>query len=93
MLMKIDIAKISKLAGLTLTDSEIKKFSKQLAEVINYVDKLSEISFKNSTAENSYHNLKNSSRGDRLDPSLNQEEALSNHKKSTNGYFTTKRIL
>lgn len=91
--MKIDIAKIAKLAGLTLTDSEIKKFSKQLAEIISYVGKLSEISFKTEAVKSSYHNLKNSTRLDRIDPSLNQDEALSNHKKSTNGYFTTKRIL
>lgn len=91
--MKIDIIKIAKLANINLTSDETKKFSKQLAEVINYVDKLSEISFKSVTPKSSYHNLKNSSRGDRIDPSLNQEEALSNHKKSTNGYFTTKRIL
>lgn len=91
--MKIDVPHVAKLANLPLTDEEIKKFDKQLAETLAYVDNLKEIDTTKVTATSQVTGLENITREDIAQESLTQEQALSNAKKTYNGSFEVDAIL
>ncbi len=91
--MKINIKRIAKLADLTLSSSEEKKFEKQLEATLEHVDRLQEIDTSKVTGTNEVTNLANVTREDIVEPSLTQEEALQNAKKTYNGFFVVPVIL
>lgn len=101
--MKIDVPHIAKLANLPLKPQEIKKFEKQLSEILSYVEKLKEVDTKNVDITSQVTGLENVTREDKTTPSLTQEEALSNiplrqsfegqAKSQHNGLFKVKAIL
>ncbi len=84
---------IAKLANLSLSDEELEKFSGQLSETINYVEKLSELNTENVLPTSQTTGLKNIFRKDEVRPSLTQEEALSGTKNKHKGYFVTKSVF
>jgi aspartyl-tRNA(Asn)/glutamyl-tRNA(Gln) amidotransferase subunit C len=91
--MKIDVPHIAKLANLPLSDEEIKKFDKQLAETLKYVENLAEIDTKNLKPTSHVTGLENVTRDDVAQPSLTQKQALSNAKKTYHGSFEVEAIL
>ena len=91
--MKIDVSHVAKLANLPLTDEEKKKFEAQLEETIAYVDQLSEIPTEKTPPTNQVTGLENVLREDKVKPSLTQEQALNNAKKTHNGFFVVPAIL
>lgn len=92
-LTQAKVKHIAKLADLRLSPSEIKAFSKQLSEVLSYVDKLQELYTTKVEPTSQVTGLKNVFREDVVEQSLTQEEALSNAKKAYKGYFVTKGIF
>lgn len=93
MFMKIDVNHIAKLANLPLTDSEKKKFEKQLGETLDYVKQLEEIDTKGVEPTSQVTGLENVTREDIPTPSLPQEAVLKNAKSTHNGFFKVKAIL
>lgn len=92
--MKIDVSHIAKLANLTLTEEEKKKFEKQLEETLNYIEKLKEVDTENVEPTSQVTGLENITRDDTTRPSLSQEEALKNAKdKIHNGFFKVKAVI
>lgn len=91
--MKFDIKHVAKLASLTLTEEEEKKFSAQLEETVNYIEGLNEVNTDNVQPTSQVTGLENITREDMVRPSLSQEEALSNAKSTYNGFFRVKGIL
>lgn len=91
--MKIDVKHIAKLANLTLTDEEIKKFENQLSETIEYVEQLKEVDTTDVPSANQVTGLENIFSNDEAQISLSQEEALSNAKSTHNGMFKVNAIL
>lgn len=91
--MKIDVAHVAKLANLPLRPEEKEKFEKQLAETLEYVNRLEEIDTKGIEPTSQVTGLENITRKDETTPSLTQEEALSNTKNKYNGLFKVKAIL
>lgn len=91
--MKIDVVHIAKLANLTISKEERKKFESQLYSVLEYVNKLKEIDTKNVEPTSQVTGLENVTREDEAKPSLSQDEALSNTKSKHNGFFKVKAIL
>jgi len=90
---KIDIDYVTKLANLELTPKEIKKFSKQLPQILEYVGKLSEVDTKNVSPLAHAAGLKNVWRKDEVIPSLTPQEALANAKETHNDLFKVKAIF
>lgn len=90
-----DVAKVAKLASLTLSDDEIKKFPEQFNKTIEVIDQLSELDTSNVKPTSQVIDLKNITRPDVVDTErvLSQASALSNAKKTHNGYFVVKQIL
>jgi aspartyl-tRNA(Asn)/glutamyl-tRNA(Gln) amidotransferase subunit C len=91
--MKIDVLHIAKLANLSLTETEEKKFEKQLSDVLQYIDKLNEIETKDVEPTSQVTGLENVLREDTTSPSLPQDAVLSNTKAQHNGFFQVKGIL
>lgn len=91
--MKIDVLHVAKLANLPLKPEEKEKFGKQLSEILSYVEKLKEVDTKNIEITSQVTGLENVTREDEAEPSLTQEEALSNTKSQNNGMFKVKAIL
>ncbi|MBI2195799.1 MAG: Asp-tRNA(Asn)/Glu-tRNA(Gln) amidotransferase subunit GatC [Candidatus Levybacteria bacterium] len=92
--MKINVSHVAKLANLTLSAAEEKKFEEQLSDILSYIEKLNEVDTKNVEPTSQVTGLENVTREDIVkDCELAQEEALSNSKSTQNGLFKVKAIL
>lgn len=93
MLSEEEVRHIAKLANLSLTDEEVKKFQKQLSETLEYVEILNELNTESVEATSQVTGLINVSREDFVKPSISQEEALSGAKSKFNNCFKVKAVI
>ncbi len=93
-LTKKDVLHVAKLSNLTLTDAEIKKFTPQLAKIVEFVSQLSEVDTDGVSPTSQTTGLTNILREDvvKSDELLSQEEALSNTD-GYNGFFKVNAVL
>lgn len=92
--MKIDIKHVAKLANLTLTPEEEKKFDSQLNNILSYVEKIDEVNVADVTPTSQVTGLENVTRNDDFSSeSLTQDEALSGTDSKHNGMFKVAAIL
>lgn len=92
--MKIDVKKVAKLAALTITPEEEVKFEKQLTDILQYVEKLSEVDVTDVIPTSQVTGLENVTRNDDFtDDMLTQEEALSGSKSTEKGMFKVPALL
>ncbi|MEK7551728.1 MAG: Asp-tRNA(Asn)/Glu-tRNA(Gln) amidotransferase subunit GatC [Patescibacteria group bacterium] len=91
--MKVDVLHIAKLANLTLTKEEADKYEQQLSSILAYIDKLQTLDTKDTKETSQVTGLENITAEDNTEPSLSQEEALSNAKITHNGLFKVKGVL
>lgn len=90
-----EIKYLTKLANLQLTEKELKKYSNQLEETIEYVENLNELETKNIIPTSHTVDLKDVFfvDGEKNKRGLTQEETVKNAKNKKNGFFVVKRIL
>jgi aspartyl/glutamyl-tRNA(Asn/Gln) amidotransferase C subunit len=90
-----DVAKIGKLANLSLTPDETALFADQFSHTIDVIDQLNEIDTAKLTLIGSVTHLENVTRADEVDESrtLTQEQALSGAKRTHKGFFVVDQIL
>ena len=81
--MKIDVVKVAKLANLPLSKEEEEKYSKQLSQILDYMEKLNQADTSKVDASFNVTGLSNVTREDETEPCLT-------HKK---GYYKTKGVL
>lgn len=97
LISKEQVIYVAKLSKLTLSESELTLFSKQLSETLNYIKVLDKLDDKVKTLGVTYQvtGLSNVFREDKIEASriLKQEEALSNAKETYNGYFVVPGIF
>lgn len=91
--MKIDIQRVAKLASIPLSDQEAAKLEKQLDETLDYVTQLNKLDTKNVEPTSQVTGLENVTRDDVVTPSLSQEKALKNAKRTHNGFFVVDAVL
>ena len=84
---------IAHLSRLKLTSEEEKKFTRQLAKILSYVNKLREVNTKNVPPTFHVLPVKNVFREDKLRPSLSQKEALSTTPKHKYNQIQVPRII
>lgn len=86
---------VAHLARLPLNDNEIKLYSKQLSEVVSYIDQLNEVDTDNIEPTSQTTGLTNVTRNDEIDAVsvLTADEALSGTDKTHNGYFVVPMLL
>lgn len=84
---------IAELAHLKLTDEEIKKFQKELSQILDYVNQLNEVDTSN--VEPLHHPLPitNIFRKDEVKKSIDREEALKNAPESTEEFFKVPKVI
>ncbi len=84
---------LAKLIRIELTDEERDLFSRQLADILEYVNQLKEVDIEG--VEPMYHAvaLTNRFRKDEVRPSLDREKALSNAPKRKDGFFVVPKVI
>jgi len=94
---EIDIEKIAQLAHLEISRAEVLMFAPQIAEIVTYVEQLSEVDTSNIdpvigglTAEGEFTD---SSRADQVVPSLGQQLALAEAPDPAAGHFRVPKVL
>ncbi len=87
------LKKVSGLARLNLTEEEMKKFTKQLQNVLDAFKSLNEVDTEK--VEPAFHPLeiKNVFREDKTEPSITNEEALANTTHKEGKHFKGPRIV
>lgn len=92
-LTKSEVKHIAKLANLKLSEKEVKKFSSQLSETLDYVDILNKLDTKGIEPTSQVTGLENVTRDDKPKPSLGQKEILSGASDKHNNFFKIKAIF
>lgn len=90
---KLNIHKIAKLSNLSIPEERLGKLENQLEQTLKHIERLQNIDTSRVTGTNSVTNLSKVARDDSVEPSLTQEEALQNAKKTYNGFFVVPVIL
>lgn len=75
---KIDVAYVSDLARLELSDAEKAMFQPQLENIVKYVEKISEVDVDGIEPMMHGRELVNAFREDEVRPSMDREAALAN---------------
>lgn len=88
-----DVKKVAHLARLKLDDQEIERFTRQLADVLHYVEQLSEIDTDGVEPMVHAVELTDVLRDDEPKPSLPRDAALSNAPAADGSYFLVPQIL
>lgn len=88
-----EVKHVAKLAKLELSEEDLTKFQKQLSEIIEFVDQLTEVDTKDVIPTSQVTGLENIFREDKIKPSFSQEEALANAPRKYKGYFVVKAIF
>lgn len=92
-LNKLQIQHVAKLASLSLTDDEEKKYAVQLSAVLDYIDQLDQVD--TSGVIPTYNVSGNSTvlASDTIESCLTQDDALKNSPKEEKGFFVTKGVF
>ena len=89
----LDVGYVSKLARLNLSDEETKLFQKQLADVLKYAEKLSEVDVSQVEAAAHAVPMFNVFREDEPGPCFTAEEALANAPQTANQLFIVPKVV
>jgi aspartyl-tRNA(Asn)/glutamyl-tRNA(Gln) amidotransferase subunit C len=88
-----EVAYVSKLARLNLTEEETERFQKQLADVLKYAEKLGEVDVSNVEAAAHGVPMFNVFREDEPCDWFTAEEALSNAPHKANQLFIVTKVV
>jgi aspartyl-tRNA(Asn)/glutamyl-tRNA(Gln) amidotransferase subunit C len=90
-----EVKHVAKLARLTLSEKEVKRYSEQLSEVLDYMNVLDEVNIMSIEPTSQTTGLKNVYREDEIDVnnSLNAEEATSGSDEIYNNYFIVPALI
>jgi aspartyl-tRNA(Asn)/glutamyl-tRNA(Gln) amidotransferase subunit C len=88
-----DVRKVAHLARLTLSDAELDTYTRQLADVLQYVELLNSVDTRNVDPLPHPHEIANVFRADVPAGSLPRDAALANAPQSDGKYFLVPAIL
>ncbi len=89
---KPDIKRVAQIARLKLSDQEVHKFSKDLESILGAFKDLERVPTHGVKPSFQPIETKNVLRKDAVEPSLTQEQALSNAKNKEKGYFRGPKV-
>lgn len=90
---KKEFEQLISMAMLYPTDDEKEKIRRQLSEALEAVEALNKLNTEGTDPLSNPTGIKNVTREDKIEPSLTQEQALSNAKRTHKGFFVTDAIL
>jgi aspartyl-tRNA(Asn)/glutamyl-tRNA(Gln) amidotransferase subunit C len=93
MIDKETVLKIAQLSKLELSEKEVDLFSKQLPQIIGFVEKLEELETENILPFYELIDIKAPLRKDEVKKGLSREEALKNALQAENGFFVVPRVV
>lgn len=88
-----DVEHIAKLARLEFTGDEMKKFTHQLNQILEYVETLNKLDTTNVEPLAQVIDLSNRFREDVVKPGLSPEEALKNAPAKTDRFFKVPKVI
>jgi aspartyl-tRNA(Asn)/glutamyl-tRNA(Gln) amidotransferase subunit C len=92
-LSKEEVKHIADLARLHLSEAEVTKFQTQLSDILTYIDMLNEVDTTAVPPTAQTTGLINKLRPDEPEPSLDQQNAITQAGQTKNGYFKVKAVL
>jgi len=92
-LTKHDVEHVARLARLEITEAEKEAFTKQLSDILTYVEQLNTWDTKGVEPTATVLEQANVFREDKSRPSLSVEKALANAPESEEHYFAVPRII
>lgn len=94
MSIKDDVVRyVARLARIKLNEKEVQLFSRQLDDILGYVDKLKKLDIKDIPPTSHVLPLKNVYREDEIRPSISNEMALKNAPQRKGDFFEVPRII
>lgn len=90
---KINVQHIAKLASLSLSKDEEKKFEGQLEAILSHIESLSEVDVEKVKETSQVTGLSNVERPDEVTESLSQEDAIGQTKKSHDNLFVVPVLI
>lgn len=87
-----DVEHVAKLARLELTEAEKEKFTKQLGDVLKYVEQMNEIDTTNVKPMAHAFDIVNVMREDKVVSEETKEELIMNAPEEENGFFRVPKI-
>ncbi|MFA5060261.1 MAG: Asp-tRNA(Asn)/Glu-tRNA(Gln) amidotransferase subunit GatC [Candidatus Omnitrophota bacterium] len=93
MLSKDEVRSIAHLSRVHLQDDEIQKLTKDLEQILHYIDQLSQVDVSKVEPTSHVLPLKNVFREDIVKPSLAQSEALKISVSQHNGSFKVPQVI
>ena len=82
-----EVKKIAELSRLSLTNEELKKRTKDMNNILDYMDTLNEIDTENVEELYNVHDMNNSLREDNFESSLDKKDVLANSPNSNSDYI------
>ncbi|MEW5757854.1 MAG: Asp-tRNA(Asn)/Glu-tRNA(Gln) amidotransferase subunit GatC [Candidatus Omnitrophota bacterium] len=88
-----DLIHLAKLARINLSKEELEAFSRQLDDILSYIDKLKTLDLSNVEPTTHALQIKNVFRNDLVKESLSQDEALKNAPRKEKNSFKVPKII
>jgi aspartyl-tRNA(Asn)/glutamyl-tRNA(Gln) amidotransferase subunit C len=89
----IDIRYVAKLARIALTEEEVERFGRQLADLLGHVNTLAELDVSNVAATAQVVESRNVTREDAAQPCLDRERVMAEAPQRQGPFFRVPRIL
>ncbi|MFH1672222.1 MAG: Asp-tRNA(Asn)/Glu-tRNA(Gln) amidotransferase subunit GatC [Pseudomonadota bacterium] len=90
---KEEIAHVAKLARLSLDEDSIALFTKQVGDILAYMDKLNRLNTEGVSPTSHAISIANAFREDQVRPSISNESALSNAPAKEDAMFVVPKVL
>jgi aspartyl-tRNA(Asn)/glutamyl-tRNA(Gln) amidotransferase subunit C len=90
---KADVEKVAKLARLEVSETEKDAFSRQLSDILTYIEQLSPVDTAGIEPTATVLEQANVFREDKARPSLSLEKVLANAPAQAEGFFEVPKIL
>jgi aspartyl-tRNA(Asn)/glutamyl-tRNA(Gln) amidotransferase subunit C len=88
-----EVKKIASLCRIELTEAEVRKFQRELSQVLGYVEELNQVNTEGVEAISQVTGLENVFRHDRAEQSELQEKIIANFPDRKDNYLKIKNIL
>ncbi len=90
---KGDVLYIANLARINLTEEEVARFTKDLVDILGYIEKLKELDVSAVQPTSHVLPIKNVFRKDTVKPSLGQEKAIQIAIEKHEGFFKVPKVI
>ncbi len=87
-----DVEHVAKLARLELTEEEKELYTKQLGDVLKYVDQMNEVDTSNVKPMTQVIDFCNVMREDKVVQEISKEDLMANAPEEENGFFKVPKI-